>query len=443
MMVAFKAIMMTSPAVAPAIEASTLHKVRIRILPFIFVLFVVCFLDRINIAIAALTMNKELAITNQQFGLLLGVFFFGYFIFEIPSNLLLHKMGARVWIARILISWGIVAMLTGFVHSAHQLYLIRFLLGVAEAGFFPGIVLYLTYWFRQREQAQAMSLFMAALPVTSILGAPLSGLILDHVHWLGISSWRWLLVLEGFPAVACGVLTYFLLPNRPAEAEFLTRDESDWITTELAREEEHKQGRCQISAIQALANGRVWHLAGIDFSALIGMYSLAFWMPLTVKSLSNRYSNSSVGFLVMIPNLMALLAMILVSRSSDRKLERRYHAAIPLTIGGIALMLLGTAASPLFSITLLSFAAMGIYSFLGPFWTMPSEFLTGYSAASGIALVTSIANLGGFIGPYAIGAISDRTGSLYGGLAVAGISLLVSATLVLLVPRKARVLATR
>src|SRR5215831_19068731 len=221
-----------------SIEARTLHKVRIRILPFIFILFVICFLDRINIAFAALTMNKELAITNQQFGLLVGDFFFGYCLFEIPSNLLLHKMGARIWIARILISWGIMATLTGFVHSAHQLYVVRFLLGVAEAGFFPGIVLYLTYWFRQREQAQPFALFMAALPVASILGAPLSGLILDHVHWLGASSWRWLLILEGLPAIGCGVLTYSFLPSRPTEANFLTREEKDWITSAVSREEE-------------------------------------------------------------------------------------------------------------------------------------------------------------------------------------------------------------
>src|SRR5207249_9591311 len=213
-----------------AVEARTIRKVRTRILPFLFLLYIICFLDRINIGFAALTMNKELAITSQQFGLVAGIFFLGYFLFEVPSNLLLHKLGGRIWIACILITWGIVAMLTGFVHNVHQLYVVRFLLGLAEAGYYPGIVLYLTYWFRQREQAQAIALFLAGLPVTSILGAPVSRLILDHVHWLGISCWRWLLVLEGTPALACGVLTYFLLPSRPAEARFLAEDEKRWIT---------------------------------------------------------------------------------------------------------------------------------------------------------------------------------------------------------------------
>jgi MFS transporter, ACS family, tartrate transporter len=424
---------------AMPIEARTIQKVRIRIIPFIFLLYFVAYLDRINIGFAALTMNKELAITSQQFGLLAGIFFFGYAIFEIPSNLLLHKIGARIWIARILITWGILATLTGFVHTVHQLYVVRFLLGLAEAGYLPGIVLYLTYWFRRREQAQAVALFLTGLPVTSILGAPVSGLILDHVHWLGISSWRWLLVLEGIPAVVCGFLTYFLLPSRPAEAKFLTPEEKEWIQADLLREEQQKLDQHQYSALQAMANGRVWRLAAIHFGMLIGLYTLSFWVPQLVKSFSGRYSNTAVGFLVMIPHLVGLAGMILISRSSDRMLERRYHVAIPAIIGGIALALLGAARSPFFSFMLLSLLAVSVYSYLGPFWALPNEFLTGISAAAGIALINSVANLGGFVGPWAIGAMSSWTGSIYGGLALAGIPLLVSAILVMLLPREARV----
>src|SRR5262245_23468915 len=221
-------------------------------------------------------MNRALAITSAQFGFITGVFFWGYFIFEVPSNLLLHKIGARIWIARILISWGIVAMLTGFVQSVSQLYAVRFLLGVAEAGFFPGIILYLTYWFRQREQAQVIACFMTGLPVATIVGAPVSGLILDRVHWLAISSWRWLLVLEGLPAIVGAIVTYFLLPSRPAEARFLTDSEKDWIAGELAREEQEKIGQDRISSLQTLAHRRVWHLAIIIFAASIGNYTMSF-----------------------------------------------------------------------------------------------------------------------------------------------------------------------
>jgi MFS transporter, ACS family, tartrate transporter len=421
---------------AEFVGVRTIQKLRLRILPYLFLLYVISYLDRINIGFAALTMNKELAITSQQFGLLVGIFFFGYFLFEIPSNLMLHKIGARFWIARILISWGIVAMLTGFARNVSQLYVARFLLGLAEAGYFPGIVLYLTYWFRQREQAQAIALFLTGLPVTSILGAPVSGLILDHVHWLGVSSWRWLLVLEGIPAVACGLLTYFLLPSRPAEATFLTEDERRWITEELDQEERQKRGTHKISAVEALTNGRVWHLACIGFTLNIGMYSLSFWMPQFVKSLSSLYSNTTIGFLVMIPYFVGLLTMVLVSRSSDRKMERKYHAAIPAVIAGIALVSLGETHSAFSSIFFLCFAALGIYSVYGPFWSLPSEFLTGFAAASGIALISSVANLGGFAGPYAVGIVSQRTGSLYGGLAVTGVSLFVCATLASLLPKR-------
>ncbi len=419
-------------------ESKTIHKLRMRIIPFVFVLYVISFLDRINIGFAALTMNKELAITSKQFGLVAGIFFFGYFLFEIPSNLLLHKIGARIWIARILITWGFLAVLTGLVHSVHQLYAVRFLLGLAEAGYFPGIVLYLTYWFRQRDQAQMIALFLAGIPVTSILGSPVSGFILDHVHWLSISSWRWLLILEGVPAVVCGVLTYFLLPNRPAEAKFLNQEEKDWIAAELAREEQEKLASHKISAVQALMTRRVWHLGLIGFTLNIGMYGMNFWMPQLVKSVSSGISNSLIGLLVMIPHLVGLPVMVMVSRSSDRKQERTFHAAIPAIAAGIALASLGATHSIFPTIILLSFAALGIYSVYGPFYCLPGDFLTGFAAASGIALISSVANLGGFAGPYAIGWIKDQAGSLYGGLAVAGVSVLASAILMLLLPRRLR-----
>src|SRR5713101_7614498 len=426
------------PIAPSSIEARTIWKVRIRILPFIFLVYIICFLDRINIGFAALTMNKELAITSEQFGLLAGIFFFGYLLFGVPSNLLQHKVGARIWIACILITWGIVAMLTGFVHNVHQLYVVRFLLGLAEAGYYPGVVLYLTYWFRQREQAQAIALVLVGIPVTSILGGPVSGLILDHVHWLGVSSWRWLLILEGVPAVVCGVLAYFLLPSRPTEAKFLTRDEKDWIIAELAREREKKLGEHKVSLAKTFTHLRVWHLVCIQFTYLIGLYSLSFWMPQVVKSLSSHYSNTVVGFLAVIPQLVGLASMVLVSRSSDRRLERRYHAAIPALAGGMGWLLLGTTTSPVASILLLSLVAAGVYSMMGPFWSLPSELLTGYAAASGIAFINSMGNLGGFAGPHAIGLIKDKTGSLHWSFAFVGISMLVSAIFLMILPKRAR-----
>jgi MFS transporter, ACS family, tartrate transporter len=423
---------------ALSIEARTTGKIRLRIIPFMCFLYLVAFLDRTNIGFAALTMNRELAITSQQFGLLAGIFFFGYFFFEIPSNLLLHRIGARVWIARILITWGAVAALTGFVHTVHQLYVVRFLLGLAEAGYYPGVMLYLTYWFRQQERAQAVAWFLTGLPAATIVGAPISGLILDHVHWLGVSSWRWLLILEGVPAIACGLLTYYLLPSRPHEAEFLTTEEKEWVGAELAREEQEKLRQHQYSVFQTLTHGRVWFLVSIYFGMNIGVYTLSFFSPQLVKSLSSGYSNSVVGFLVMIPNLFGFAAMILVSRSSDRTLERRYHVAIPAITGAVALALLPVARSTFASVALLSLLAVGVYSFVGPFWALPGEFLTGFSAAAGIALINCVGNLGSFTGPYVIGSIGQKTGNLSGGFIFAGIALLVAATLVLLLPRRTR-----
>ena len=427
-------------AYAVPIGARTIQKIRFRILPFVFALFVVALIDRNNIGFAALTMNKELAISSQQFGFIFGIFFFGYFLFEIPSNLLLHQIGARVWIARILLTWGLVAMLTGFVHTVQQLYIARFVLGLAEAGYFPGIILYLTYWFPQREQARALALFMIGIPVTTILGAPVSGFILDHVHWLGVSSWRWLLILEGAPAIVCGALTYLLLPGGPQEARFLDSEEKEWIQAELQREEQQKFTRRSYSVLQALASGRVWVLVLIYFGITVAIYALNSWAPQLVRSLSSLYSNSTIALLVMIPSLVGLAAMILVSRSSDRTLERRYHVAIPALVTGTALVLLGTSPSAFLSVALLCLLAAGVFSCLGPFWTLPSEFLSGYSAAAGIALINSVGNLGGFVGPAAIGFISQRTGTLSAGLALSGIPMFLSAALVLLLPKQARTL---
>lgn len=278
-------------------------------------------------------------------------------------------------------------------------------------------------------------------PVTTILGAPVAGFILDHVHWLGLGSWRWLLILEGMPAIVFGVLTYVLLPGRPQDAKFLTAEEKEWIRAELGREEQQELGRRRYSVLQALASGRVWHLVLTYFGMMIGLQALNSWAPQLVKSLSSLYSNSMIGLLLAIPNLVALAAMIFVSRNSDRTLERRYHVAIPALVAGMALWLLGTAPSPFFSVALLCLLAAGVYSYLGPFSALPSEFLTGYSAAAGIALINSVGNLGGFVGPAAIGLISQRTGNLSAGLALAGVPLFISATLVLLLPRTARAVA--
>jgi MFS family permease len=337
-----------------------------------------------------------------------------------------------------LISWGILSTCTGFAQTVFHLYILRFLLGVAEAGFFPGIVLYFTYWFRQKQMGHSVAVLVAANPIASIVGAPFSGVILDHVHWLGLSSWRWLLILEGIPAVAGGILTYFLLPSRPDEARFLTADEKTWIVQSLAQEEREKPTAKHLTVRQALAHGRVWHLTAAYFLAMVTNYSMIFWMPQQIKSLSAQYSNTSIGMLVTLPYLFGLVAMVLVARSSDRALERRYHIAIPAIIAAMSLTLLGVAntSSAFLSVLLWSLTASGIYSLFGPFWAMPNEFLTGFSAAAGIALINSVGNLGGFAGPYSVGAISKQTGSFRGGLVFSGIAFLVSAMLILALRKK-------
>jgi MFS family permease len=327
-------------------------------------------------------------------------------------------------------------VLTGFVQSANQLYAARFALGLAEAGYFPGIVLYLGYWFRQREKALAIALILTGIPLANVLGAPLSGLLLDHVHWFGLASWRWLLILEGLPAILCASLTRRLLPSRPSEAGFLSAKEKASINDELVQESLQKPGAKSITVAQTLMNPRVWHMCFIGFGNGVAFYSFSFWLPQILKAVFGGKSNSAVGLLVLIPNVLGLIAMLIVSHHSDRRLERRYHMASAGALAGIAMLLLTVSRSPVLSIVLSSAIAMGAYSFIPVFMSMPGEFLTGFSAAAGIALVTSVANLGGFVGPYTVGIIGHRTGNQRYGLTCAGIFFLISAALTLVFPRR-------
>ena len=423
---------MDPPETPPDGSAATLaRKVRRHLLPLLFVLYVVAYLDRINVGFAALNMNRELGLTSEQYGLLSGIFFWGYFLCEIPSNLILHRVGARRWIARILLTWGLVAALTGFVQDARQLYVARFLLGVAEAGFFPGILYYLTYWFGQRQQAQAIGVFLTALPAASILGGPLSGWILDHVRGLGLSSWRWLLILEAIPAIACGLLTYRLLPDGPEGASFLTPGEKIRLRESLAAEASMRPGGGEMSVLKSLTHPRILHLVAIHFLFLMGLYITGFWMPQSIKAVAQGYSNTTVGCLVVIPNAASLIAMVLVSRSSDRHNERFLHAALPLMAAAGGLYFVGSTPSLTARVLLWCAVASGLASYLGPFWACPGEFLRGRSAASALAFINSFGSLGSFFSLSIIGSIAKRTGSLEGGFQAVSVALMLAAALML------------
>jgi len=424
--------------------ADLARKVRRHLLPLLFVLYVVAYLDRINVGFAALDMNRELGLSSEQYGLLAGIFFWGYFLFEIPSNLILHRTGARTWIARILLTWGLVAVFTGFVQNALQLYVARFFLGVAEAGFFPGILYYLTYWFRQRQQAQAIGLFLTALPTASIVGGPLSGWIMDHVHGFGLSGWRWLLILEAIPALICGLLTYRYLPDRPQDARFLSAEEKVRIEAGLAAEAAAKPGGGDLTILKSLTHPRILHLVSIHFLFLMGLYISGFWMPQSIKAVADGYSNTAIGCLVMVPNAVSLLAMVIVSRSSDVRNERYLHAAVSLLIAAIGLYFVAATPSLIARVVLWCTVASGLASYVGPFWACPGEFLRGRSAASALAFINSFGSLGSFFSLTIIGSIAKRTGSPEAGFRAVAIALVLAAALMLaqkLYRREAAVLA--
>jgi ACS family tartrate transporter-like MFS transporter len=398
------------------LASRTPRKVMWRVIPLIFVLYVISYIDRANIGYAALQMNAELALSSEAFGFAAGVFFIGYFLFEVPSNMALARFGARIWIARILVTWGAVAIASAFVRTATQLYVLRFLLGVAEAGFFPGIIIYLTYWFRARDQATAVALFTAAIPVSYLLGAPVSTWIMDNVSGFGLSGWRWMLLLEGLPAVLGGVACFLWLADRPEQAQWLRPDEKAWLVAELEQERAHRTNVKQLGTLHAITEPKVLLLGLIYFVYQAGSLGVGYWMPQIIKGLSSQLSNFEVGLVAMVPYAVATVAMILWSIHSDRTEERQVHSALPLLFAAVTLACTPLTRNPLVAVGLISAALAGLYAFKSPFWALPGLFLTRSTAAISIAAINSIGNLGGFAGPYLIGIVKGWTGNQAPGL---------------------------
>lgn len=420
-----------------------IRKVAWRIVPFMGVLYLMAFLDRVNIGFAALTMNEDIGLTPAMFGFASGIFFIGYVIFEVPSNIVMERVGARLWIARIMLTWGALSAGTAFVNTPNTLYVLRFLLGVAEAGFFPGMILYLTYWFPAAYRGRIISAFMVALPISSVIGAPLSTALLS-VEAAGLPGWRWMFLIEGIPAMMLGVAVFLILRDGPKDAAWLHSDERQWLADELEREraslgvDSH-----QASFGRALRDPRVWFLGLIYFGMLVGTYGFGFWLPQIVKGLG-QLSNFQVGLVAAIPYSIAALAMYLWGRHSDATRERVWHVAIPTLVGAAGLALSAQiTGSPVLSFAALSFCAIGIYSALPIFWTLPTAMLTGSAAAAGIALVNSIGNFGGFLGPTLVGYVKDATGSYAASLWVlAGVVSMSGIAVLLLMPRAAASSAT-
>lgn len=338
---------------------------------------------------------------------------------------MLNKYGARVWIARILVSWGILATLSAFVQSATQLYVLRFLLGVAEAGFFPGIIVYLTYWFRSKELATTVALFTAAIPVSYIAGAPMSTWIMDHVHWLDWSGWRWMLLLEGLPAVIFGVVCFFRLTDKPEQAKWLSEEEKAWLAGELERDRLQRKNVKHLGVLQAMKNGKVLYLSFIYFVYQCGSLGVGYWMPQIIKGLSSSLTHTEIGLIAMVPYIFATIAMVLWSRSSDRRGERKLHSAIPLGVAAVALFGAGMVSDAVAAMSLISVALAGLYSFKSPFWALPTLFLSRSTAAVSVAVINSIGNLGGFVGPSLIGVVKGSSGGSATGALVFLSALLV------------------
>lgn len=405
------------------IEKRTLRKISWRIVPFIMILYLIAYIDRVNIGFAAITMKEDLGFTASILGFGAGIFFLGYFLFEVPSNIILHKVGARIWIARVMVTWGIIAGGMAFVESSTSFYVMRFLLGVAEAGFFPGIILYLSYWFPARNRAGVIALFMAAAPIATAIGSPISAALLEMHGIMGLAGWQWMFLIEAIPAVILGVVVFFYMTDRPEKAAWLKPDEREWLVKTMQAEDANKGGQQHHSILRGLANPRVLALALIYFGTSAGLYTLGIWAPQIIKELG--VSSMTVGLLNAIPPIISVVAMILWSRHSDKTNERTWHVALACLTAAVGLAIAASTGSMFGLIAALTIVNVGISCSKPPLWSMPTMFLSGAAAATGIATINSIGNLGGFAGPAMIGWDKDQTGSFAGGLYfVAGLLIL-------------------
>jgi MFS family permease len=416
------------PALTPAEQQATLSKVTWRLIPLLFFCYVIAYVDRINVGFAKLQLREVLGVNadvfNSVYGLGAGLFFIGYFIFEVPSNLILQRVGARIWIARIMIVWGLVSMAFMFMKGVTMFYVMRFLLGAAEAGFFPGVILYLTYWYPAKERARTIALFAVGGVAAGVVGSPISGALLKMDGLLGMAGWQWLFFLEAIPAVLMGFVVLYLLPNGPKQARWLSEREKAWIESRVQEEAQGGVSAQGHHLKDAFTSGRVWLLCLIYFLMNVGAYGYEMWLPTIVKGLSGQSSSVTIGFITAVPYFAAGVAMLLYGRHSDSTGERRGHVAFAAACSTVGFVIAAFAGNPWIAMFGLTLAFASQKSTLGPFWALGTSFLTGTAAAGGIALINSVGNLGGFFGPSLVGVIKDATKSDMAALLLLGGALL-------------------
>ncbi len=425
-----------SSSKTPEQASALFSKISWHLLPLLFLCYIIAYVDRINVGFAKLQLREVLGVNEDIFGVVYGVgaglFFIGYFLFEVPSNLILQRVGARIWIARIMIVWGFVTMTMMFISNTTGFYFVRFLLGIAEAGFFPGVILYLTYWYPAKERAHTVALFYTGSVIAGIVGSPLSGAILGLQGKIGLEGWQWLFLLEGIPAVLMGLVVLFVLPNGPRQVRWLSPEEKNWIQFRLDEETALEKGHTRHLLKEALSSGRVWLLCLIYFLMNVGGYGYEMWLPTIIQGFSGM-SYVMVGLINAIPYVVAMVVMLLIGYHSDRTGERRWHIAISAFCAALGFAFSAYLKNPYLAMGALTLALVGIKSTIGPFWALGTMFLSGTAAAGGIALINSVGNLGGFFGPTLVGIIQDKTGSIATSMWFLGGALLLMGLFVLAV----------